>query len=405
MRRWSLAAALALCACDVPEPPGTRGVTDVDLCPTSLVVVESDYESTNVALVAMDGRVLTGSVASSAMGLGRDVVLPSEASGGSVVVLIDRMPEARIVWVDPTTARVISDRSVATGFPSNPRDYVAIAPDKAYVTRYEQNLAPSTQPFDRGSDVLVLDPERREIVGSIDMRPAVADAPGALPRPDRIAVRGDRAFVLLGTLATDFDATFPSRVAEIDTRSDRIVSVLPLTGFTQCAGIEGSPFGPELVVNCLGTFEATGSSALSGSGIVVVDVSGSPVVSASFPAADLGSNPVGFESAWAGPDAILVQTFGHFADSATAAADDIVYRLDIRTGEHEAALSSDAEAFSLGGIACEPSCGACFVADAGRGGVVHRFDVDEAGVVSGARAIEVERAIGLPPRELGKVRL
>lgn len=404
MKRWSLAAALALCACDVPEPPGTRGVTDVGLCPTSLVVVESDYESTNVALVAMDGRVLTGSVASSAMGLGRDVVLPAETSDGSVV-LIDRLPEARLVWIDPTTARVTSERSVTTGFPSNPRDYAAIASTRAYVTRYEQNLAPSTQPFDRGSDVLVVDPEGGAIVGSIDMRPAVADAPGALPRPDRIAIRGDRAFVLLATLGTDFTATFPSRIVEIDTRSDRITSVLPLTGFTQCAGLEGSPFGPELVVNCLGTFQSTGSSTLSGSGIVVVDVSGSPTVSRSFRALDLGSNPVGFESAWAGPDAILFQTFGHFADGAIAAADDVVYRLDLRTGEHEAVLASDGEAFSLGGIACEPACGACFVADAGRGGVVHRFDVDEMGVVSSARAIVVERAIGLPPRELGKVRL
>lgn len=395
---------ITLAACNVPNPPGSSGATDGGSCPASLVVVESDFASTNVALVAMDGRVLTGSLASSATaGLGGDVVPPNSASTASVV-LLDRYPNERIVWVDPHNATVTSELSVATGFASNPHDYVDVAPGKAYVTRYDQNLAAGAQPFDVGSDVLVVDPGKHAIVSSIDLRPAVADVPGVEPRPDRIAIFDNRAFVLLDALTADWKLVTSSRIAEIDVATDTVVSVLTLPGLKDCTGLLKSPFRTELAVLCSALQASTGTTELDASGIAVVDVTGSPTVTRTFPATIFGTNPIGFYGAYASADAIVFQSFGHLADGSTPAADDIAYRFDVATGKYDEILRSAGEPFTIGGIACEPSCGACFIADAGRGGVLHRYDVDASGVLSNERVITVERTIGLPPRDLGMLR-
>lgn len=394
----------ALSACNVPAPPGSTGAGEAGSCPATLVTLESDYASTNVALVAMDGTVLTSSLASSATaGLGGDVVVPASPSTGRVV-LIDRLPEARLTFIDKSTAKVSFELSVATGFPSNPHDYAEVLPGKAYVTRYDENLAAGKQPLDRGSDVLVVDTVGRALTASIDMRPAVADAKGVLPRPDRMATSGGRVFVLLGALTASYVPATSSRIVEIDPRTDAVVGTLVLPGLEGCAGLTRSPVREELAVLCSGNFRSTGPSALDGSGVALVDVSGPPSVTRIFPATTFGQAPIGFYAAYAGADSLVIQTFGHLSDGVTAAADDVVYRLDLRTFAHEEILRSQGEPFTLGGIACEPGCGACFVADAGRGGVLHRFDVDASGALSAGRAITVERKIGLPPVELGTLR-
>jgi len=79
------------------------------------VVVESDYQSSNVSLLGFDGSVLTPSLLSSAaqsggfgLRLGRDVVPSSAASQGPEIVLIDRYPDAILHFLDPSTAQLSS---------------------------------------------------------------------------------------------------------------------------------------------------------------------------------------------------------------------------------------------------------------------------------------------------------
>jgi hypothetical protein len=422
-------ALLAVSGCNVPEPPTPSGSVRVDAaappgdaatrvdgegprsCGRGFVVVEEpdDYASTNVALVAEDGRVLAESIASSATAsvgltapLSGDVVAPTAIARGGQIVLVDR-GASRIVWVDIETAEK-RELSVGEGFYANPHDYAEISQAKAYVTRFGSNRVPGKQPFDRGNDVLVVDPSVPSITGSIDVTSALgSDVSGALPRPDRLVVVGARAFVLLGALPADFSVSVPSRVVTIDTTADSITDVLTLDGFANCAGIALSPTGKELSVLCSGKIDPNAPSDLTGSGIARVDVTSTPRVTKAWKAADLGPGPVGFSADYATPSALVFQTFGHFAPDGSAAVDDTVARIDLETGHVETTLKSAGVPFTLGGIACDALCRVCFATDAGRqGGVVHRFAVDDQGRLGDDRAVKVETRIGLPPRYVGR---
>jgi hypothetical protein len=94
-------------------------------------------------------------------------------------------------------------------------------------------------------------------------------------------------------------------------------------------------------------------------------------------------------------------THSAFSGSGGGSIQDTLVRLDIESGQVNVVL--DGAPFSLGGIACDVVCGACFVTDSDRqGGVVHRFAVDATGRLSDDRAIKAESSIGLAPRTLGK---
>lgn len=419
--------ALALSACNVPDPPKPTGGVHVDAatppgdaatgvdgsgtttCGRGVVVVESDYASTNVGLVAEDGRVLSGSFVSSrttsvglAAPLSGDVVAPTMTVNGNRIVLIDRTA-SRIVWVDAAAPKERTELSVGPGgFYANPHDYAEISATKAYVTRYGSNSVPGKQPFDRGSDVLVVDPSVPSIVRAIDVTSALgSDAARALPRPDPIVVTGSRAIVLLGALPLDFSVSVPSRLVAIDTTTDTITDVLTLDGFTNCNGLALSPTRTEVTVLCSGNIDSYAPSDLTGAGIVRVDVTSGLRVSRKFLGADLGPGPAGFFAAYVTPGVLVFPTFGYLnQDQSTGRADTLI-RLDLETGATTKLLTG--AAFTLGGVACDPLCRTCFAADAGLdGGVVHRFTVDAHGSLVGDQPIKVERSIGLPPRYLGR---
>jgi hypothetical protein len=262
---------LLVVGCNVPLPKGSRGAHLGDAaagdggepgaCSRAVVVTESDYMSTNVALLGLDGTVLAPSVTSSATGavglvapLSGDVVTPTMPVRGAELVLVDSaQSSSRIVWVDPETAAK-RELSVATGFWSDPRDYAEVAPGKAYVPRYNANPAPGKVPFDAGNDVLVLDVARGSIVRSIDVSDALGpDGAKALPDADKIVLAGERAYVLLGALPRDFSgAQVSSRLVAIDTTRDEVTSVTVLDGLLDCAGLVLSPDAKQLAGLCSG---------------------------------------------------------------------------------------------------------------------------------------------------------
>jgi hypothetical protein len=418
----AIAVVIALAGCNVPVRRGGGGVVlsgdaagGMDgaagpACGRGVVVVEQgpDYLSTNVALLANDGSVLQGSLASSATSsvgltapLTGDVVPPTTAAAGDQVVLVDRGAGAnRIVWVDLATAkrRILP---VDTGFASNPQDYAQVSATKAYVPRLGENHSAGKEPFDSGSDLLVVDPTALSVIGSIELGPAVDEAP-AHPLPDamKAVVLGSRAYALLAALSPDSSANVSSRLVAVDVASDAIRDVLSLDGFEDCAGFAVSADRTTIAVLCAGGGNIqTSPTELDGSGVVLVDVTSAPAVKKSFRAADLGQNRVGFFGDYSGDESLVFQTFGYSDVSTGATSKDELLRLDLASGRSEVLL--DGAPFSIGGIAC--TCGACFVADSDRqGGVVHRFAVDGAGELSNDRPIKVERDPGLLPRTLGK---
>src|SRR5262249_35665325 len=148
-------------------------------------------------------------------------VVPASGSFADELVIIDRFPASVLSWVDLRSARVRAQLSVATGFAANPHDYAALSATKAYVARYEPNLAPGSAPFDSGSDVLVIDPSAPSITASIDLTPAMrGEDPKYYPRPDRMALIAGKLYVLSSGYTLDFLEAADSRVVVIDTERD-----------------------------------------------------------------------------------------------------------------------------------------------------------------------------------------
>ncbi|MEO6599235.1 MAG: hypothetical protein ABIQ16_05135 [Polyangiaceae bacterium] len=405
------ASALWLAACGAQRvSPDTQGVSvEPGLCGRGLVVVESDYQSSNVSLLDFDGRVLSRSLASSStegsgfgVALSGDLVPASSPDLGPTLPLIDRYPAGVLRFIDLATARVAGELAVGTGFRANPQDYLAVDEHKAYVTRYESNPNPGRQAGDGGGDVLIVDPSLLAITGRIDLAPAMAgEAARFSPHPGGLVRVAGRVFALLASFADDYSSGASSRLVELDPSTDGIVSTLVFDGLRGCAALTVSPDETELAVACSGDDLRHAVPNVDHSGVALVDISGAPIATTTFPASTWGDAPVGFSLDYVAPGVLLLGTLGHFAESGALGALDTLWRVDTRSTLSEVVLHSMRTPFTLGAIRCAPSCGVCFVADAEReGGSVLRFEVDADAALGAPTAIVPEARVGLPPRYL-----
>ncbi|WP_233561988.1 hypothetical protein [Sorangium cellulosum] len=420
--RWSppwtalvAGAAGALLGCNAPAPPEDTGGTDAPEGPCGIgaVVISSDYQSTSVGLLSWDGAVLSASIASSASAplvlsapLSGDVTASTMPLRGGRLALVDRSASA-LTWLDARRGEVTGQLSVATGFTANPQDYIEVSPVKAYVPRLEPNLAPGAQPLDGGSDVLVVDPEARALVGRVDLAPAMAgEDPEFHPRPSRAALVEDSLYVLLTASTLSFLETAASRLVEIDARDDAIKAVTLLDGLHGCAGLAVSPSGARLAVVCSGSFGGDATANLAEAGVVILARGeGGLVEERRWTAAELGEGSPGFSVAFASEDTVLLTTLGHDAIGGVRPVHDTLTAADLSGGAPRVLLRSKELPFSLGEVRCAAACGRCLVADAETdGGVVHRFDVGAGGgsrALVHAGAFHVDPRVGLPPRYLG----
>jgi hypothetical protein len=389
----------ALVGCGADAPASTGGVSvPMGRCGRGLVAVESDYQSTNVSLLATDGAVLSSSfISSSGEGalsapLSGDVVAPTSPLFGNEVVLVDRYPAAVLTFVNLDDAVVRAQLNVSTGFSSNPQDYLELAPDRAYVSRYDANPAPDRQPFDRGSDVLRIDPRAPSIVARIDLTSAMSDAPGFLPRPSRMLARGARLYVLLAAYDARFTDSAPSRLVVLE--DDAITGVAVLDGLHGCNALASR--GNLVAVGCSGKFDGA-TSTLAEAGVALLDID-TLTETARFAASDLVDQPLGFSLDFAADDKLLLTAFGSLSPETS----DVAFELDTATGAVRRLV--EAPAFALGEVRCMSvvseregalGCGACYIADAALG-ILHGMTPD------GIYTIEPDTTIGLPPRYLGR---
>jgi hypothetical protein len=372
--------------------------------------LESDYQSSNVSALDFQGRVLSESLDSSStesggfgVGLSGDVALPFEVQTGPRIVLIDSYPAGVLRFLDLASASIVAELSVATGFRSNPHDYLALNAHQAYVARYEANPNPGQQAFDRGADVLIVDPSVPSITGSIDLAPAMAGfANGFSAHPAQFIQSFGRVFALLASYADDYSSAAPSRLVEIDPLTNTLLTTLLLGGLRGCDGMALSPNGKELAVGCTGDDLASTVPKLTYSGIALVDISSAPQLGTVFAAADLGQDVLGFGLDYIGDSALMYSTLGHFDDSGAVASLDGLWRLDTARGRVTGVLRSESQPFTLGGVRCAPACSACFAADAERaGGSVQLFAIDSSNELESPTTVRAETQVGLPPRYLG----
>jgi hypothetical protein len=409
------AAALLVCGCDVedytPEETGSDlGAAGAgNACARGAAVVSSDYLTSNVSLIGLDGTLLSPSLISSgsaaaglSLALGGDVALPTERAAGARLVLLDRYPASVITWVDIQTAEVPAQLSVATGFSANPHDFVHISPTKAYLPRFEKNLDAGHEPFDQGDDVLIIDPSVPEITGRIDLLDAMAGEDARfLPRADRAVRVEDVVYVLLGSHSEDLLESTDSRIVTIDTAEDSLVDVLVMDGLRGCAGLALSPDATEIAVSCAGAWEGDSVANVPEAGVVRVGLLPELHEIERYPAETFSEGSVSTGVSYPEPAHLVFTTYGRFADGDTPAAADALIELDLDSGEFEVLLRSEATPFTLGDVRCDAACAVCFVTDAERdGGVVHRFEVGTDGL-SLDRSITLETSLGLPPRLVG----
>jgi hypothetical protein len=415
--RWmcALTACSVVSACGVRTPEtNTGGATgDAGVCGRGIVVASSDYASTNVSLIDFAGGTISASLVSSASAstalsapLSGDVVLPSMPAHGDKLVLIDRYPASVLTWVDVKTGTVSGQLSVATGFASNPQDYVEVNEHLAYVTRYEPNTHPGKEPFDAGNDILGIDPQTPVIESRLDLTPAMAGEDASLlPRAGRALRVGELVYALLEGYSTDFKRSADSRLVTIDPISGKLTSVTVLTGLHNCRGIALSPDQSELAITCSGMLTPP---VLEQSGVSIVTTDQPPKEKRRFAASTFGDTPLGFSVAYASSHVIVFGTFGTLPGEVTT--DDTFIRLDLTSGDHQVTFSSGRSPscgtnqrcpFTIGDVVCVPGCGTCFVADAVTGGgVVHRLSMSAEGALLHDEPHHIEDRIGLPPRYL-----
>jgi len=408
--------ALSFAACNVSPtaPPSTGGVAMSDAgrdggasCDRGAVVLLSDYLSTQIALSAPDGTTLSPAFLSSAstkasslaFALSGDVALPNITPASGRVVLLDRYGTNVVTWADPSSAKVLGQLPVGTGFESNPQDYLELDATRAYVTRWGVNHAAGSAPFDAGSDVLIVDTRTPSITGSI----AMPIEEGLPPRPaGMVRVRDTTMVVLQRESDPDFTTVGESAIAGI--ANDAIAWEVHVTGLKGCGRPALSPSGAIMALACEGQLASDGAvSDLSASAIAIFDVTTlPPKPTQRFTVSDQLGSPTQERVAFASETLLLGKTQSPLGGT----TDNHAFTLDLTTGKATVLLTAGKDAQGkgkgavYGDVVCRTGCGnVCLLADADVGRL-RRWTVS----ADGLRALSdvtVETMTGLPPMSLG----
>lgn len=398
-------SAAMLAACNVPAPPKSTGGAASEpspgSCDRALVIVASDYISTNIVISKLDGTTLSESFVSSAaqkpglsFALSGDVDVPRMAPASKQVVLIDRFGTNVLTWMDLASAEVLAQLPIGQGFESNPHDYVEVDERRAFVSRYESNMRAGREPFDEGGDLLIVDTKVPGIIGRIAMP---EEDPALLPRPAGIARRGEDIIVTLQRFSLAFDEVGDGRFVGVSPISNEVAWTVDIPGLTNCGRVAVSPSEERLAISCSGKVNpTTWKWAVEQSGVVVFDATTSPPkeierfgLGKAFGA---GIQPV---LAFASETHLLGTAYG-----GNDMEGDIAFSLDITSGEHRI-LAESQEPYTFGGLYCAPGCGdICLLADAKRNRL-RRWHIDNGGAFEELEALTMETIVGLPPRTLG----
>lgn len=375
-------------------------------CDQGTVVLLTDYTSTQIALSTLDGTTLSASFLSTAstmasglaFALSGDVALPNVTPSSGRVVLMDRYGTNVVTWADPSSAKVLAQLPVGTGFESNPQDYIEVDATRAYVTRWGVNGAPGQQSFDEGSDVLVVDTLAPAIMKSIPM-PVEAGLP---PRPSGMLRVGDTVIAVLQRTSEDFMTVGEN--ALVGLVGDAIAWEIHATGLKGCGRPSLSPSGATLALACEGQIDSNGNViSLAESVIALFDVTSLPPKPGQlFGVADqLGSTTqdgVAFVS-----ETLLL---GKTQTPLGGATNNQAFTLDTVNGKATVLLTASADpqgkgkGVVYGDVLCRPGCGdVCLLADADIG-KLRRWSIVR-GMLQPLPDATVEMITGLPPTSLG----
>ena len=243
-------------------------------------VITSDFSTGALSVIDLDTRQVAANVAS----VHSDATLRVH---GSLIYVINRFGQDNIQIVDPGRSYA-TVQQFSTGNGSNPQDIAIVTATKAYVSRY-------------GSADLMVVNTLSGFQGNNISLAAFADGDG-LPEMARMALVGPYLFVACQRL-TNFQATNPSVVVVIDTRTNTVVDVDPVTPGVQAIPLVGrnpvtdfiyDSVTQTLLIGCAGSF-----GVLDG-GVERIDAVAFQSLGFAITEAALGGD-IG-DIAWNGPD-------------------------------------------------------------------------------------------------------
>ncbi|HEY5956576.1 MAG TPA: hypothetical protein VIV60_08490 [Polyangiaceae bacterium] len=402
----SLFTCSLLCACNVDSPPGSTGgvhLVEQGRCERALVVVMTDYSSTNVGITELDGTPRSPSFISSAaakpglaLALSGDVDAPRTAPASGRVVLLDRFGKNVVTWLDPTSAEVLAQLPVGTGFESNPQDYLEYQGHWAMVSRFGSNPHPGQQAYDAGGDLLILDTDTPAIVDRIAMP---EEDPNLLPRPSGMTQLSDTIVVSLGRLSADFHAVGSGRFVGVSPESKTLLWTVDIDGVKNCGRLALSPSGKLGAIACSSQFDSvTYRYNPDESDVVLFDMTVTPPVELRRlglgKTLDAGLQPT---LEFASESKLIALTYG-----GNATTGDRAVAVDAEVGTVQS-LFQTTKPYSVSGVHCAPGCGdVCVISDA-ESGNLHRYRVSATGEFTALEDVKVDDSIGLPPHAIGAI--
>ena len=266
---WVLMAAALVAGCRGGHDDHNRTLG------SALVVAASDYAGANViyGLSLDDDGLPAGKLRARPLGDDPklDPRLPALANlGGGELVLIRRewgsaVKHGTLAWLDPARRFAVGKTMSVAGAAgqSNPQDYLRVAPNKAYVTRFDPAY----------DDVLIIDPITREKRGHIDLT-GIADNPDGLARPTRMLLFDNRVLLLLQDIDAAFGTYGSGKLAIINPFTDQVVRVIDL-GRKNPQMLVPAPERNTVLIACAGDW-----SDPSTSGVLEVDSDGTVALAA-----------------------------------------------------------------------------------------------------------------------------
>jgi hypothetical protein len=371
-------------------------------------VVSSDYFSSEVALLFPSGEVaspaLLSSASTEASGLAAafsgDIVAAPAPSRPGELAIVDRLGTNVITFVDIRTAAVRAQLPVGTGFDANAQTYLELDEHHALVPRLGENAEPGREPFDAGSDVLLVDPSVPKVVGSLPM----PRKDGYFPAPVAATLVGDDVIVTLQHAKPGFSGLAEGELVGVS-RAELVVRYrLPLPGSKNCGKSELSPSRALLAVACEGYIDRRGTAIEpETSALVLLDPRQDPPRPLRrFSAVELFGGPIQTALEFVNEQLVLVKT----QTALGAEQDNRLFSLNLESGETSllasAARDQHGSGFGIafGGMSCSVGCGdPCLVCDMSRGNLLRfrlrdgALEQDDAVVIHGAGL----PAIGLTP--------
>ncbi|OGQ47026.1 MAG: hypothetical protein A3H42_04200 [Deltaproteobacteria bacterium RIFCSPLOWO2_02_FULL_46_8] len=143
-------------------------------------------------------------------------------SFGGKIYVVNRGTTSSIQVIDPESFSILGNYSVGVG--SNPQDII-VTGGKAYITRLD-----SEKDKTNTDDLWIVDPLNGAKIKTIDLKPYTTDDGDRLARANLMALVGDKLYILLQDLSTNFSATTNGKLVVLSTQTDTVLQSIPLAG-------------------------------------------------------------------------------------------------------------------------------------------------------------------------------